>query len=127
VTEEIIASLAGRVALDTAHVEDWQVSLADASSSPFSTEDGQRRFNNAIALEHSGSRRLLIIFYQGEDIWEQAREGLNQLQDVIVETELRAWPACPRHEHVLVLELVSDELYWVCPADVEVRMKVGDL
>jgi hypothetical protein len=127
VTEQIIASLTGRLAQDTAHVNDWQVSLALASSSRSSPEEGEHRFNNAIALEHSGFRRLLIIFYQGEDIWGQALEGLNQLQDVIVETELQAWPPCPRHGHVLVLELVADELYWTCPKDVQLRMKVGEL
>jgi len=127
VTEEFIASIAVRVARDVAHVKDWKVSLTDASSSPFLQEVGQRRFSNAIGLEHHGSRRLLIVFFQGEDICEQTREGLDQLQDVIVETELRAWPPCPIHGHVLVPELTSDELYWICPEDGELRMKVGSL
>ena len=46
-----------------------------------------------IQLAFRGRTKLWLNFYSEPDLTAQEIEALNQLQDVVVETMLEAWPA----------------------------------
>jgi hypothetical protein len=124
--EDEIAELAAHLSSDVANLDGWTIEVVHINERDPDL-GGQLKYGVAIALEMNRRWLLRIEFFQGEGFNTQAVEGLNQLQDVIVEKDLRVWPPCPSHEHVLVPTERSEELFWVCPVDDEIRVRVGDL
>ena len=57
----------------------------------------------------------------------------DQLQDIIIEQLLRAWPECPFHgDHALAVADIGvaqpdDRAEWSCPSDPILRVPIGDL
>lgn len=129
-----IAELAERIARDLSRLRDWSVemgppppgirmrSLAEQLSLPLSDQ-----LATGIQLLFRGRRKLRLSFYSEPNLTLQEIEALSQLQDVVVETMLDAWPRCPIHDHVLVPIGARDELYWQCPSDQRMRIVVGQL
>jgi len=128
VIDEAVRALATRIAHDMIPLKGWDVNLMQVT--PNAGHGGSRlgqKSNTTIAVENEGILNLLLQFFEQEDFQEQAIEALSQLQDALVESELQPWPMCLRHEHVMVPTGIGEELYWVCPDDDEIRVRVGNL
>jgi hypothetical protein len=121
-----IPALATRLSHDVATLDGWAIDLVPVN--PEETDaDGNHQYESAISLSCDGRRRLQLEFFQAEDLKEQILEAINQLQDVIVESNLQAWPPCSEHPHVLVPNWALDDFYWICPEDASLVKRVGDL
>lgn len=120
--------LAVSVAADLSVLDEWSIqSVHGHFENQLDDDLEQHPYKTAISVSNEGERVLLIKFYHGETFLEQAVEALNQLQNVVVETELRPWPPCWIHAHVLVPTQRTGHLFWVCPIDESVIVEVGSL
>ncbi len=133
---EFIVDLARRIASDVSMLEGVSVDLVEVKQGDLqnplfdSVEDDYLRtqMSPSIAVSIDGSRCINLQFFKSLELGsllEQFLEQLNQLQDVIVEHLLKAWPACPEHPHVLVLEIGGQDLWWRCPVDSKIEVLVS--
>jgi hypothetical protein len=123
-----IVSFAAGIASDISDFDSWSIEpvQSDLENHPHNELDNDP-YETAISVATGERRILLIKFYRGEDFCEQAVEALNQIQDVVVETELKPWPKCQLHAHVLVPMCRAGQLSWVCPDESSMVVAVGQL
>jgi hypothetical protein len=132
--DQEIAALASLIAADASNLEGVSVDLkptvpddtlrvmAEHMGHPMPPE-----MDPSIAISIDGRLRLTLVFYERPGLIDQFVEGLNQLQDVIVESLLAPWPACPVHPHELVPVRDGVELKWRCPESSVIEVFVGGL
>ena len=117
--------LADGLAHDLADIDGWEVELRD-SDGVGPSDEASAKLHLAVDLRFVDGVGILLEFYPDEDFANQAVDALQQVQDLVVETSLVAWPACPTHSHALGPVNRRDDLFWVCPTDADVLTKVGE-
>lgn len=93
------------------------------------------RAGSRYSIAWSADGAWLELLVDGEpDMWfqpEQVREALGavieQIQEVVMETETELWPLCPGHRHELHPEPMGDWFAWCCPTTQAVVAEFGAL
>jgi hypothetical protein len=132
--ESKIADFARRLTADVSGLEGVVVALERALPNTqlraVAEKLGQylpAELETSISIRIDAQARLTLIFDESPSLIEQFTEGLNQLQDMIVESLLQPWPSCPVHDHVLVPTTDGRDTYWQCPDNSQVQLLVGSL
>jgi hypothetical protein len=80
-----------------------------------------------LALEIDGVELMWIVLWLTEDPIDELVDAVDQVQDLIMESETEIWPECPFHRHPLIPEADTDWVSWVCPETDERIARLGDL
>jgi len=122
-----IVDLATRITADISMLEGVTVDLKSVPDGVRSMFRDGIKLSPTIELRIDGDVHLTLEFFEGTNLPDEFLEALDQFQDTIVESLLKAWPACAEHPHVLVPVSDGEDLKWQCPDNNNLEVLVGNL
>jgi hypothetical protein len=115
-----------REASDIIRYDDWIVERAlDPSSWVFDMDDDLGPEDDLTVACRFGGHTFSLN--GGQPIAEITADIAFQIQDDVTDEVWGAWPQCPGHAHPMSPIVAASTAVWVCPADSDVSVPIGEL